>query len=251
MFALGKLPARPKPTDFKLEKYEIVKFPTPSSPFGFGTAYPDWKMLGNDRYGDCVLAGGAHETMLWTKVHQGLTPASFDDKHVLADYGAVTGFDPNTGANDNGTDVHAAMSYRRATGLGDASGKRHKIDAYISFNPGDWDELMRATFAFGAVGIGFNFPSSAFKQFDQGVSWSVVQGDSIEGGHYVPIVGSMNTESLCTCITWGKRQQMTRAFYETYNDEAWAMVSLEVVHAGVGLRHLDLQTLRDDLASLR
>ena len=113
---LGKKPAAPKPTDFKFSEFAAtIKLPSVPSAFGHGNAYSDWKMLGNDNYGDCVWAGAAHEHMLINKVVHNKDVA-FTDASVLADYAAATGFDPNDPSTDNGTDVHQALDYRRKTG---------------------------------------------------------------------------------------------------------------------------------------
>jgi hypothetical protein len=248
---LGKQPATPKATDFKLKAYQAVGLPPlPTRPFGYGTRLSDWKMLGNDSAGDCVWAGAAHETMLygWLRSSHPIVP--FDDKSVLSDYSAVTGYasDPNT---DQGTNVHDAMSYRRKTGVLDASGKRHLIDAYVSIDAGDFDLMLRCVWTFGAVGIGFNFPESAWSQFDKGEVWDVVDGARIDGGHYVPMVGSTNPTKEASFVTWGRRARMTKAFYEKYNDEAWIPLSREMMHAsGLNWRHLDWDTLSADLAAL-
>src|SRR5580765_9010090 len=98
---LGKMPAAPRPTDFRFaELGATIQLPTVPSRFGHGSAYPDWKMFGNDQYGDCVWAGAAHEHMLFNKVVHG-KDVLFDDDCVLADYAAVTGFDAGDPSTDN------------------------------------------------------------------------------------------------------------------------------------------------------
>jgi hypothetical protein len=249
-YKLGKREAVERPRDFRLADYAPVsQLPKAPKRFGFGKLYTRWGMLGNDRAGDCVFAGGAHETMIWTKVRQG-TPTPFRTEDVLADYGAVTGYNPATGENDNGTYVHEANSYRRRVGLLDANGVRHKIAAYVRIDPKDWDALVRASYTFGAVGIGFEVPSTIWGQM--GEEWDLTdEGAEIEGGHYVPVVGSMDSSREVTCVTWGKRQEMTRDFYERYNDEAWAMVSPDLIRGdGLGIHGFDLDRLLADLASL-
>lgn len=248
---LGKKPAAPRPTDFKFSDFAAsVKLPTVPSRFGHGTAYSDWKMLGNDRYGDCVWAGAAHEHMLLNKVVRDVD-VPFDDTAVLGDYSAVTGFNPNDPSTDNGTDVHTALSYRRKTGIADADGKRHQIGAYVSLDPKSWEHLEQAAYIFGAVGIGFEFPASAMDQFNAGEPWDVVPGSQIEGGHYVPTVGSVASADSVSVITWGKRQVMTRAFYEEYNDEAWAYVTNEELRSdSKGLHGFDVGKLNTYLSAL-
>ena len=247
---LGKLPASPKATDFKFSEFAAaISLPQVPSRFGHGTAFADWKMLGNDQYGDCVWAGSAHEHMLFNKViqHQDVP---FDDQSVLGDYSAVTGFDPADPSTDRGTNVHDAMDYRRKTGIADSNGTRHQIGAYVALDPKDWDHLEQAAYIFGAVGIGFEFPASAMDQFNNGQPWDVVAGAKIEGGHYVPVVGSVDSPTQATAITWGKRQPFTRAFYEQYNDESWAYITPEELHNGAGFHGFDMAKLNQFLSAL-
>ena len=66
---LGKKEAAPRKTDFKFSDFAAsITLPQTPSRFGHGNAYSNWQMLGNDRYGDCVWAGAAHEHMLLNKV---------------------------------------------------------------------------------------------------------------------------------------------------------------------------------------
>jgi hypothetical protein len=255
-YALGKKPFVPSAKDFKLK--DVLKTSLPTIPtnhgFGYGNLYSDWGMLGNDQYGDCVLAGADHEVMLWNKLSKKID-VPFTRDNALADYGAVTGFDPNTGANDYGTDVRQSMSYRRSTGMIDANGVRHKIDAYASIDAKNFDLLRQCIYVFGVVGIGFEVPHSIWKQFDAGKPWDVVSPDGgIDGGHYVPMVGSTDVNHV-TFITWGQRTVMTRAFYEKYNDEAWVPLTQEELFTRTSgavnnVRHIDWDTLNSMLSSL-
>ena len=248
---LGKAPAAPRPTDFKFSEFAAtISLPTVPSRFGHGNAYSDWGMLGNDRYGDCVWAGAAHEHMLINKVVRGID-VPFDDQSVLSDYSAATGFDPSDPQTDNGTDVHEALSYRRKTGIVDAAGTRHQIGAYVSLDPKSWQHLEQATYIFGAVGIGLEFPSSAMDQFHAGEPWDYVPGSSPDGGHYVPVVGSTHAADHATAVTWGKHQPFTQAFYEHYNDEAWVYITNEELRGdGTGLHGFDLEKLNAFLSAL-
>lgn len=247
---LGKTPAKPRPKDIGLL---TVTGPDglKEAPIGFGhtVAYPaDWGMLGNDRYGDCVWAGGDHETMLWNAINGRQVAFTADD--ALADYAAVTGFNPSTGTGDNGTDVHDALNYRRKTGLVDTAHARHKIGAYVSLEPGDWQQLLEAVYAFDLVAIGFEFPSYAMGEFNAEKPWTYRTGATIEGGHYVPIVGRPHVSTVA-CVTWGRVQPMTRAFYHAYCDEAYGIVSTEALSAGGKTPEgLDLSALQAELAKL-
>lgn len=245
---LGKREASHDPRDLVFSKYAVA-LPTVPARFGYGTAFKDWHMLGNDRYGDCVWAGSAHEVMLWTKVGAAPT-ASFTDTAVLSDYSAMTGFDPNDPSTDQGTDMRQALLYRKKTGVLDAHGQRHRIGGFVKLEPGNWTQLLQATFVFGACAMGFQFPDTAMTQFNQGKPWDVVTGAQIEGGHYVPVVGSTSSSKKVACVTWGKRQELTRAFYTAYNDESFAVLSPEILNTAGVFRGFDLTALKADLAAL-
>jgi hypothetical protein len=257
---LGKKPARKDNRDLLFRKYAIG-LPSRPTRWGHGFTFSDWLMLANgpdDSYapgfsgcGDCVIAGGEHETMVWNKIWESVI-VNFDGKTAVADYSAITGYNPNDPTTDNGTDPRQAYSYRRSTGLIDSNGQHHMIYAYAALTTGDWNELLEATYLFGAAGIGFQFPNSAWDQFNNGQPWDVVTPDGgIDGGHYVPCVGFGNPAAGdCAVITWGKRQVMTKAFYEQYSDEAYAILSPETIKSGVGPHGFNLQQLEADLAQL-
>jgi len=89
-------------------------------------------------------------------------------------------------------------------------------------------------------------------QFNAGEPWDYVAGAKIEGGHYVPVVGSLHAPDQASAITWGKRQIFTRDFYEHYNDEAWAYITPEQLRSdGTGLHGFDMEKLNTFLAALR
>ena len=201
--------------------------------------------MGNDQFGDCVFAGAAHETMLWNAA-AGRTVA-FTPECVLSDYSAVTGFNPADPRTDQGTDVGEALSYRRKTGIIDAAGIRHTIGAYVSLTPKNYEQFLTAVWLFGAVGIGIQFPASAMDQFNRGKVWGVTKS-AIEGGHYIPVVADRKGKPVC--VTWGKLQPMTKAFYLKYCDEAYVILSEEMLVGGKSPEGFDLLTLQADLAAL-
>lgn len=246
---LGKLAPVYDKRDLLFASYR-TKAVLPPVPNQFGhenlIKISEWGMNGNDKAGDCVFAGAAHETELWNRMAGKFV--SITAENSLADYGAVTGYNPVTGANDNGTNVRDAMKYRKKTGVIDSAGVRHKIGAYLSLEPGNWQHLLEAMYLFGMVGIGIEFPASAMDQFNAGKPWSVVATSSIEGGHYIPLVAE---RANLECVTWGRLQGMTRAFYAKYCDEAWVMLSTEMLNVkGMTLEGFDLVQLKADLKLL-
>lgn len=246
---LGKQPPRHDHRTLTYETYAASALQPPSRDVDNVQRFTDWLMLGNDRAGDCVWAGAAHETMLWLATAGIANPARlFTERTALADYTAVTGYDPRDASTDQGTVVLDALNYRRKTGVEDTHGQHHKIGAFIALEPGNHTHIREAVYLFDAVGIGIEFPESAMTQFNQGRPWSVVPGARIDGGHYVPVIG-YDTRYLYV-VTWGRAQKMTWGFLARYCDEAYAILSPEYLTASRSPEGLALGQLQQDLAAL-
>lgn len=244
---LGKTPARPGAVKFALNTYLDEALPAPPKTHKAHQGLVHlWGMLANDRFGSCVWAGAAHETMLWCAEAGQTVP--FTDDTVLADYTAVTGFNREDPTTDQGTDMQVAASYRRKVGVVDSFGARHVVAAYLGITAGDKMTLKQAVYRFTAVGIGIRFPQSAMAQFNTGRVWSVRSTSPIVGGHYVAAVGY--DSRYVYVVTWGRVQKMTWGFFAHYCDEAVAYLSTEMLTAGKSLEGFDLRQLRVDLASL-
>jgi hypothetical protein len=110
--------------------------------------------------------------------------------------------------------------------------------------------LRLVAFWFTAATIGFDFPDTAMTQFDNGEPWTVDPNGQIEGGHDVPCVGASSATEVGV-VTWGKRQGMTRPFFEMYSTEVWAVVFPEELRNGKTERGLDLSALNAALATIR
>lgn len=247
-YKFGKRPARPQAVKFKFADFvNTSALPKPPRRFGHEDLVSEqWAMLGNDRAGNCVFAGAAHETMLWSRA--GGRSAAFTDREVLGDYSAVTGYNPADPNSDQGTDMQTAASYRRKIGVVDSNGARHKVAAYLAIQPKNITEHYQAMYLFGAVGIGFEFPASAIKQFQLGRTWSYVLGSPILGGHYVPLVAK---RAHLECVTWGKIQPMTIRFLQEYNDESIVYISPDAMSdTGKTLEGFDAAGLQAALNSL-
>jgi hypothetical protein len=242
MNKLGKLPARANSIKLKLSRYVAVS-PPPSEK----AVNLNWQMLGNDTAGDCVVAGGGHETMAWN--NEAGKQVAFSAANTIKDYSSITGYDPKNPNTDQGTDMQVAASYRRKTGLLDASGKKHQVAAYVALAPGNKAEIKQAIYLFGAVGIGIKFPQSAMAQFDAGKNWTIVSKSPIEGGHYVPAVGY--DSRYVYVVTWGKLTKATWGFLNKYMDEGVAYLSYEMLNGGKSLEGFDAPTLTADLGALK
>ena len=249
----GKLPAQHRHDDLRFRDYKTTSISP--APIGFGhdkLVTNPWGMLGNDQWGDCACAGPAHETMLWNAAAG--KQVQFTTANVLDAYSAITGFNENAGPpgenpTDQGSNVGDVLSYRRSTGFTDSTGENHKILGWVALEPGNWKELLQALYVFEAVGIGIQVPETAETQFGQGKPWTYVPGAQIVGGHYVPVQGRVAI-SEGKVITWGAEQVFTRAFYEHYCDEAYGILSAEMLDGVDSLEDFDLAALQADLSEL-
>lgn len=244
---LGKKPARKYSVQFRLGEYlqEVVKVP---ASFGFVLPTVDWGVLGNYDCGNCVVAGSAHETMLWSRSSgKGLT--KFDDAGIIRQYRIASGWngiinDPT----DVGLDMQEFASHRRKFGIIDSGGNIHKIKAYAAIS--GINELIQAAYIFGAVGVGLMMPENTFDLFDKYQPWDVVSGSRLVGGHYVPLVGR-NSKGHLLFITWGRLQAATPEFVSRYMDEAIAYISTDfITSSGFSPRLINQAKLEADLAAL-
>ena len=247
-YKLGKKPATRDSRDLCFAQYQTVstvKFPPLPPKFGHEDLIKVWGMLGNDTVGDCAFAAGAHVSMEQTAC--GGHPASFDTKGVLSDYSAVTGYNPNDPASDQGTNVRDLLNYWRKVGLVDSTGKRHKIGGYVSIEPGRTTHILEALYLLGPVVTGIQMPDSAQEQFNEDKVWSVAAGAQIEGGHCVPLVAQ---RTHLECVTWGKIQPMTSRFFDAYCDEVWCVISEEMLVNGKSIEGFNLAQLQADMKAL-
>lgn len=242
---LGKTPARPNAIKFKLNSFLPGTRPVYPASFGH-EEYPipiTWGMLGNDRYGVCVVAGAMHETMLLNKI--GGKTVHFTTADCLGDFTAITGEQPGP---NNGADMQKAASYRLKTGLRDATGVRHKIGAYVEIQAGNVQELLTAVYLFGMAGIGFAVYASAMDDFNNHRAWGHSRNSgSFLGYHYVPIVA---LRSNLVAVSWGRFQAMRTSFFVQNCDECVAYVSQEQLIGGKSPEGFDYAGLRTRLAQL-
>lgn len=243
-FHLGKKTPKVDPRTLLLAnylRYEVLP-PAPTK-VDWGAKVKKWDMLANDRVGDCTCAAAGHLILDWT-ANDAPRPIRPTDRQILAAYSAITGYNPRTGANDNGAYALDVLNYWRKSGIA-----RRKILAYVALEPGNFSHMRDALFLFGGCYLGLNLPASAQ---DQKV-WSVPPGGAVGqaapgswGGHAVPVVG-YDARGL-TAVTWGDTQRMTWGFLQTYCDEAYAILSGDwtgkdrMAPSGV-----DLVSLRKDL----
>jgi len=229
---LGKLPHVPKATDLRLAKYLDVAtlidvalaplnldwsaFPTPNGDL----PTPDTDPLGNDRAGNCAWAGPGHMVNLIGK-QVGRSDLVVTADMAIAAYSKYTGYDPVTGANDNGTVLRNVLAAWQKDGLYGT-----KCLAYALVDQTNRDEIaLAAWLGLGLIG-GYNLPLASQNQNDsQGrPEWFVPpggfppgQGPGSWGGHCVYTHGD-------TGNTWGESVVMSQEWVKACCDELWIAV---------------------------
>lgn len=226
---------------------EELPDPPPSVNYGGKIPAQGWGMMGNDKAGDCTCAAAGHFIQDWTS-NTG-TEVTISDQAVIKAYSAVTGYDPDTGLNDNGAVELDVLNYWRRKGIGN-----HKIQAYVALEPKNRNHVRDCIYLFGGCYIGLALPVSAQEQRTWSVPPEGAKGRGAPrswGGHAVVVIG-YNARRV-TCVTWGAVQQMTWGFWDAYCDEAYAVLSPDWCDAAkkANPAGFDLATLEKDLGQLK
>lgn len=248
---LGKQTARHDPRTLLLASYVTPALPTPPANFDLTTKVSAWGMMDNDQIGDCTCAAAGHLLMEWT-ANAGKKMFTPSDKQIVAAYSAITGYNPTTGANDNGAVEIDVLNYWRQSGIAG-----HKIGAYVALEPANHAHVMDSVYIFEGCYIGLRLPKSAQPQVQNHQPWSVPPGGPTGdgtpgswGGHAIPVV-AYDSRGV-TVVTWGALQTMTWSFWETYCEEAYAILSNDYLSKKKQTpQGLNLQQLQADLADLK
>jgi hypothetical protein len=194
-------------------------------------------MFGNDQYGCCVISGRAHHTLRFEKAEQKKL-LKITEAEVVAEYLE------QTGGADEGLEVLPSLKRWRKMGW-TAAGDRYFIKAFAEIDRMVQSELKRAVYMDLGVGIGLRLPKSAEHELAAGLPWATTTGSGSVpnswGGHYVYVTGYSVLGP--TCVTWGRKQQMTWRFFERYCDEAYAIIdalNTPKKRKGIDARRLDM-----------
>lgn len=254
---LGKKPKKEDRRTLMFAKYLTPAFPPMPNYFSW-VPYLEFGMMLNDQYGDCTIAGAGHQDMIWTTYNFNKYVPS--DGDIVAAYTAITasenggnGFDPSTGNNDNGCTCIDVLNYWRNTGIGG-----RKILAYALLQLQNKDQLKAAIMLFGGVYLGVNLPLSVRDVSDDNTKvWDVPSSGPTGkgspgswGGHL--IIGIRFDIEGISFISWGQLYKMTWAFWMTYIDESYAVLSVDFLIArhGGSPTGFDLETLQSDLLGI-
>ncbi len=214
---------------------DMTALPAPPATVNHYSAVTTWPMDGNDQYGDCTMAAAAHCIQMWNAVTNTNDPVP-TLAEITKEYFHLTG------GPDSGLVEANVLKTWQTSGLWG-----NKIVGYAPVNVHSQTLLQQVVYLYGAAYIGIQVPANAETQFGAHQPWTLVAGwqsQKIVGGHAIPIVG-YDADYLYV-ITWGAVQPMAYDWFQTYGDEAWAVLPNEFKRAG-GFDGLNLATLQADL----
>lgn len=235
-------------SDLLLSNYfDFSRLPIPPPTYGYEHLIPgNWNMFGNNIYGDCVPAGIGHQEMLFNA--EGGHPYDvFNVNSVLRNYSLMTGFDPDDPSTDTGTDMRQAYNYWRKRGFVDNVGVAHQIEGWAALEPGNIQEARTALYLFGTIGIGYDWPESAFDQFEAGKPFIPVAGAKSAGMHYICQTGYAGYgRGVC----WGRLVLWSESFYRKQCRMAAVPFSKEMLVSGKSLSGFGANELLSDLSKI-
>jgi len=172
-------------------------------------------VFNNSVYGDCVIAAQAHQTLRFEKFEQGVQ-IPITTQEVVDEY-----FE-QTGGADRGLVLLLSLNDWRNDGW-PVGGKNYTIYAFASVDKNDHEEVKHCIHLLGGVNFGMKVYDKDIEQFKNGLTWHLTGADgSLRGGHGVYLY-AYDADGIW-CMTWGKRQKMTWAFWNARVDEAYGIV---------------------------
>lgn len=228
----GKKPPRDDHRTLRLAKY-ITKLPAVPASCDHASKVLHWPMDGNNDFGDCVLAAAEHAIRDWTAYAGADTHIS--ESQVIALYRQLS-------PNDDGLVMLDTLNLWRKSGLW-----ADQIDAYAALDVTSIDQARAAIYLFGSVSIGMALPDT--NTFGP---WTMLSGPKDEAnGHAVILVGYDDASMTFTVVTWGQTMPMSYAWYVTYVEEAYAILSRDWLGAqGSSPDGFDYAALAADLAGI-
>ena len=238
---LGRIEPRVKPQVLRLSYYLMpTRAPYPDTvDYSPKAAAALKQMYLNDQYGDCVIAGEAHNIGVRTGNESG-TPTVFADSDIYATYQAACG------PGDNGCLITDVLNYQKTTGFPGG----HKIAGYVSVDNASQDQVKAAIFLFGCITLGINLPGSWANNAQPGFVWDDTNDPSV-GGHEVVCMG-YNAQGVITS-TWGILGTMTWAALadKSIVSECYAAIGPDWTDGSKPAPNgLDLASLQSDLSAL-
>lgn len=192
-------------------------------------------MDGNDRYSDCTMAGVAHLVAAFNWLF-GKPDAVPTEGQIITEYFK------ETGGQDTGLVEANVLKKWLTKGL-----FGHKIAGYAPVKVTDMDAIRKAIAFYGGCYLGILCPESAQQQFAEHKPWTD-EGEQTNDGHCIVAIG-YDAHGNLECATWGSIVTVTPGFLKAYLEEAWVILSDELVKAGKDTLGLNVAALKADLAA--
>jgi hypothetical protein len=198
------------------------------------------RVYGNDRYGDCVIAGKYHQVGIWTGNESG-EPVVADDREVLSAYHKICG------PGDNGCVITDVLDYFMQRGLM-FGGQVHRIDGYAAVDWTNRDLVRAAIYLLGSLTLGINLPQS---WTCTNCVWDERAHGNV-GGHDVCAVG-YDEKGVQIC-TWGGLVTITwpAMTSKKWIEECYVSLSPDwYANKNLSPQGLDVKALKSDLDLLK
>lgn len=223
---LGKLPAKQDERNLKFRGLLKKTLPPPPPEYDVDFNNPDiWPlylpMFGNDKWGCCVIAGRANQTLRFEKIEQSQDIGISDDD-VLSEYWAEQGDADGTDQPDNGLYILESLKLWRKWGWS-AAGQQYNIYAFAEINRNKTKEIKQAIWLLGGLQSGVLLREQDMDQINQKEIWHIAStGGEIVGGHCMYVIGYTRTGPVF--LTWGQRQVATWDWFLSRCDELYGVV---------------------------
>jgi hypothetical protein len=220
---VGKMGAVPSRTDVRTLNYkDIQKAINTADPLRVPPLFYDarphntqWRMLANDRYGCCTVAGIVR-IMINNAARRGKT-LDISDQDVVDAYLTLTGGD------DVGAMPINALTYMRNIGI-----KGHKVVAFARVNDHDVYERQSALTTFGSLYVAAGLPAKLDE--DRDLRWELTPKEQrtssdaprSRGGHAYPVFGFQRGEEFS--VPWSQEVIEETAWTDYYREETWVFI---------------------------
>jgi hypothetical protein len=203
-----------------------------------GVAYQMWANGGPNGCGDCTCAASAGLITTWnTKAGK---PINLSAADVLAVYSAVTGYDPTTGANDNGAVILDVLKYLRSTGMAG-----HVLGAYGDVSIANLAYIKAACYYCEGLSIGVALPAYC----ESTTVWDHADSNVV-GGHDILLMGVLPNGNF-RGVTWGELIEVSPSFLQSQCDELhWALAQDQFPGGGAAANGLNLAAIEADVAAV-
>lgn len=239
-FKFGRLPGQ-APVGLRDLAYYVAG-PLPRPPARVNVpAVTAWGMNGNDSVGDCGPAGLNHGFMA-------VAADTAERESFPTDQQVVNYYLQYTGGQDTGVVLSSFLAYVRQKGF-----YGHAVNAYAPVATQDLPTLMFAVnaydFAYAGIAVSQGMMTKVEETSPPWI-WTTddVMSGPVVGGHCVPIV-AYDSQYLYA-VTWGSPVAISYPAWTFMAEEAWAVITGELVAKGADGHGINLAALQADLSRL-